>query len=100
MATRTDAGTPAAAQVAIRTRTARKLERATGTLATASIARMEQRLPWYRAMPPNERSWVGLIIQAGIAAFLEWYRNPDPGRPAVTVDVFGTAPRELTRAIT
>jgi DNA-binding PucR family transcriptional regulator len=90
------AGTPAA----IHARTARQLERSTGALATASIAAMEQRLPWYRAMPPDERSWVGLIIQAGIAAFLDWYRDPDPGRPTVTVDVFGTAPRELTRAIT
>ena len=81
-------------------RIARQLERATGTLATASIARMEERLPWYRAMPPDERSWVGLIIQAGIAAFLDWLREPRSSRPAVTVDVFGTAPRELTRAIT
>jgi DNA-binding PucR family transcriptional regulator len=88
------------AQDAVHTRTARLLERATGTLATASIARMEERLPWYRAMPPDERSWVGLIIQAGIAAFLDWYRDPQPTRPTVTVDVFGTAPRELTRAIT
>src|SRR5215204_6976957 len=99
MATRTDAGTPAAAQVAIRTRTARQLERATGALATASIARMEERLPWYRAMPPDERSWVGLVIQAGIAAFVDWYRNPGDEGPTVTADVFGTAPRELTRAI-
>jgi DNA-binding PucR family transcriptional regulator len=84
----------------IHARTAHQLERATGALATASIARIEERLPWYRAMPPDERSWVGLIIQAGIAAFLDWYRRPDPGRPTVTTDVFGTAPRELTRAIT
>jgi DNA-binding PucR family transcriptional regulator len=75
-----------------------QLERATGALATASIARMEERLPWYRAMPPDERSWVGLIIQAGIAAFVDWYRNPG-NEPTVTADVFGTAPRELTRAI-
>jgi DNA-binding PucR family transcriptional regulator len=95
-----DQTTQAAMPAEIHARTARQLERATGTLATASIARMEERLPWYRAMPPDERSWVGLIIQAGIAAFLDWYRDPDSGRPRVTVDVFGTAPRELTRAIT
>jgi DNA-binding PucR family transcriptional regulator len=41
---------------------------------------------------------VGLIIQAGIAAFVDWYRNPG-NEPTVTADVFGTAPRELTRAI-
>jgi DNA-binding PucR family transcriptional regulator len=82
-----------------RDRAGRQLERATGALATASIARMEERLPWYRAMPPDERSWVGLVIQAGIAAFVDWYRNPGDEGPTVTADVFGTAPRELTRAI-
>ena len=82
-----------------RDRVGRQLERATGALATASIARMEERLPWYRAMPPDERSWVGLVIQAGIAAFVDWYRNPGDEGPTVTADVFGTAPRELTRAI-
>ncbi|MEU6397034.1 PucR family transcriptional regulator, partial [Streptomyces cinnamoneus] len=25
-------------------------------------------LPWYRAMPPENRSWIGLVAQAGIAA--------------------------------
>jgi DNA-binding PucR family transcriptional regulator len=82
-----------------RDRAGRQLERATGALATASIARMEERLPWFRAMPPDERSWVGLVIQAGIAAFVDWYRNPGDEGPTVTADVFGTAPRELTRAI-
>jgi DNA-binding PucR family transcriptional regulator len=82
-----------------RTATGRRLERATGALATAAIARMDEQLPWYRAMPPDNRSWVGLVAQAGIAAFVEWFRTPD--RPqAITADVFGTAPRELTRAVT
>jgi DNA-binding PucR family transcriptional regulator len=85
---------------ASRARTVRDLQRATGPLATATIARMEERFPWYRAMPADERSWVGLIIQAGIAAFVDWYRDPGHNGPTVTADVFGTAPRELTRAIT
>lgn len=77
----------------------RRLERATGTLAGAALARMDEVLPWYRAMGPAERSWVGLVAQAGIAAFVNWYRAPSAG-PAITADVFGTAPRELTRAVT
>ncbi|MGH8868975.1 MAG: PucR family transcriptional regulator [Actinomycetes bacterium] len=82
-----------------RAATVRRLERATGALASAAIARMDDQLPWYRAMPPDNRSWVGLVAQAGIAAFVEWFRTPD--RPqAITADVFGTAPRELTRAVT
>ncbi|HSF26459.1 MAG TPA: helix-turn-helix domain-containing protein [Actinomycetes bacterium] len=79
--------------------TVRRVERATGSLAQAALARMDDELPWYRAMGPAERSWVGLVAQAGIAAFVAWFREPYAG-PAITADVFGTAPRELTRAVT
>lgn len=79
--------------------TVRRLEQSSGKLAAAAIARMDQQLPWYRAMPPENRSWIGLVAQAGIAAFTEWFRHPDTPQ-AISTDVFGTAPRELTRAIT
>jgi PucR C-terminal helix-turn-helix domain/GGDEF-like domain len=79
--------------------TIRRLERATGALSTAALARMERDFPWYRAMPPEHRSWIGLVLQAGFTAFIEWFRHPDAGQ-AITADVFGTAPRELTRAVT
>ncbi len=74
------------------------MERAAGTLGTAAIAAMDQRLPWYRKMSAENRSWLGLVAQAGIAAFLDWLRHPERNRPAVT-EVFGTAPRELARAV-
>jgi len=78
--------------------TLRQLRRGAGALATAALQQMDERLPWYRAMPAEERSWVGLVAQAGIAAFITWYR--DPGRALeITADVFGTAPRELTGSI-
>ncbi|MGN6242933.1 MAG: PucR family transcriptional regulator, partial [Motilibacteraceae bacterium] len=70
-----------------------------GTLATAAIARMDETLPWYRAMPAEDRSWVNLVAQAGIAAFVDWFGNPDAPQ-AISADVFGTAPRELTRSVT
>jgi DNA-binding PucR family transcriptional regulator len=82
-----------------RAATIRRLERATGVLSSAALARMEQEFPWYRAMPPEHRSWIGLVLQAGFTAFIEWFRHPD-ARQAITADVFGTAPRELTRAVT
>ena len=78
--------------------TVRRLEKATSALAAAAIARMEEKFAWYRNMPPENRSWVGLVAQAGIAAFTEWFRHPDQ-KAAVSADVFGTAPRELTRAV-
>ncbi len=79
--------------------TVRRLERSTGALATAATARMDEVLPWYRAMPPESRSWVNLVAHAGVAAFVEWFRRPDT-KQAISADVFGTAPRELTRTVT
>ena len=78
--------------------TARRMERATGALGTAAIAAMDKRLPWFRSMSAENRSWLGLVAQAAIAAFLDWIRHPERNRPAVT-QVFGTAPRELARAV-
>jgi DNA-binding PucR family transcriptional regulator len=74
------------------------MERATGALGTAAITAMEKRLPWFGTMSAENRSWLGLVAQAGIAAFIDWIRHPERNRPAVT-EVFGTAPRELARAV-
>jgi DNA-binding PucR family transcriptional regulator len=78
--------------------TVRRIERATGALGTAAISAMDKRLPWFRSMSAENRSWLGLVAQAAIAAFLDWIRHPERNRPAVT-QVFGTAPRELARAV-
>ena len=78
--------------------TVARIERATGALGTAAIAAMDERLPWFRKMSAENRSWLGLVAQAGIAAFVDWIRHPERTRPAAT-EVFGTAPRELARAV-
>jgi hypothetical protein len=83
----------------IREDTTRRLERAMGTLGTAAMARMDQRLPWFRALSAEDRSWVGLVAQAGIAAFVEWFQHAGEGRPTPSIEFFGTAPRELKRSI-
>jgi PucR-like helix-turn-helix protein/diguanylate cyclase with GGDEF domain len=79
-----------------------RVERASGSLATQSVARMDERLSWFRAMPPDHRSWITLVAQAGIASFVEWLRRPGrvPTPNAVSAEVFGTAPRDMARAVT
>lgn len=59
---------------------------------------MEEGFPWYRELGAQERSWVGLVAQAGITAFIDWYERPS-ARSELTTDVFGAAPRDLARAI-
>src|SRR5713226_2549142 len=93
-------GRPAPGQVGrVRDETVRRLERAMGSLGTAAMTSMEQRLAWFRAMSAENRSWIGLVAQAGIAAFVDWVKHPERGRPSVAGEVFGTAPRELARAV-
>jgi hypothetical protein len=78
--------------------TLRRLERASGALATQAVARMDEELPWFRLMPADQRSWVTLVAQAGIASLVDWCRHP--GRPPrLTGEVFGAAPRDLVRAV-
>ncbi len=79
--------------------TVRRLERAIGPLAKRVVADLDRDLPWYRAMSAQERSWLGLVAQAGIAAFVAWYRSPST-RAGTTAEVLGTAPRELVRSVT
>lgn len=75
------------------------LSRGAGTVATLAAQRIEREHQWYRELSAQDRSWVGLIAQAGIHAFLAWHRQPGESGP-VTADIFGTAPRELAHTIT
>ncbi len=52
------------------------LRRISGDLATATLQRLEDSLPWYAEMPPARRSAVGLVAQAGITSFIQWYDDP------------------------
>src|SRR5207342_206684 len=83
----------------VREETISRLQRAMGSLGTAAMTSMEQRLPWFRGMSAENRSWLGLVAQAGVAAFVDWVKHPERGRSAVAGEVFGTAPRELARAV-
>jgi hypothetical protein len=74
------------------------LRRISGDLATATINRLEESLPWYADMPPARRSAVGLVAQAGISSFIQWYDDPQ-STPWIAADVFLAAPRELLRSV-
>jgi hypothetical protein len=70
-----------------------------GELATATIKKLDATLPWYGDMPPGRRSAVGLVAQAGIKSFIQWYEDPST-TTWIASDVFGSAPRELLRSVT
>lgn len=74
------------------------LRRISGDLATATIKRLEETLPWYAEMPPARRSAVGLVAQAGITSFIQWFDDPQ-STPWIAADIFAAAPRELLRSV-
>lgn len=78
---------------------AARLEQSIGALTQAAISQMHDDLLWFRALSAENRSWIGLTAGAGISSFVEWFRDPSSAN-AVTADVFGTAPRELTGVVT
>jgi sugar diacid utilization regulator len=81
-----------------RAKIARQLQRSVGSLTTSTVNRMERDMPWFRDLSAEDRSWIGLIVQAGINAFVAWYREPLGSSP-VTAEVFGAAPRALTGVV-
>jgi len=92
---------PAPPHARVRDDTIDRLEAAMGSLGSAAMQSMDRHLPWFRALSAENRSWLGLVAQAAIAGFLDWLKHPERVKPpAVGGEVFGTAPRELARAVT
>jgi hypothetical protein len=78
--------------------TIRRIEQATGRLATQSVARMEDELVWFRELPSDQRSWVTLVAQAGLQSYVDWLRSPDDVL-RLTGEVFATAPAAMARSV-
>jgi len=66
--------------------TRNRVARAAGDLGAAAVQQMETDHEWYRSLSAENRSWVGLVAQAGITSFLDWFGG-DQAQPAVTADV-------------
>ena len=82
-----------------RAQIAQRLTRASGSLSTAALTRMEVDMPWVTQLPAQDRSFIGLIVQAGITSFIDWYRKPESS-PTIRAEVFGVAPSEMAGEIT
>jgi hypothetical protein len=86
-----------------RAQAVRDLRHATGRLSTAAMARMDAEMPWFAELSAEDRSWVGVIVQAGIKSFVDWYAeealHPELDGQAVAAQVFGAAPRALAGVI-
>ncbi|NCT90111.1 PucR family transcriptional regulator [Cellulomonas sp. APG4] len=78
--------------------TLRRLHDGSGLLSAAAMRKLDETLPWYRALPAEDRSWVNLVAQAGISSFISWFSDPSVP-PHGASEIFAAAPPELTRSI-
>lgn len=89
---------PATKHHGLSAKTLRRLERASGRLASASVVAMEQRLPWFSRLPADQRASVLMITQNGAAGFVDWLRDSQEALK-LTTETFRSAPQELSRWI-
>jgi DNA-binding PucR family transcriptional regulator len=74
------------------------LERASGKLASAALASLDEQFAWFGRMPADQRASVQLIAQRGAAGFTAYLRDQATAI-RLTTDAFRQAPRELSRWI-
>ncbi|WP_425956734.1 PucR family transcriptional regulator [Xylanimonas sp. McL0601] len=81
-----------------RAATVQRVREGTGFLTAAALRRLDEELAWYRDLPAEDRSYVGLVAQSGITAFVTWFADPSAA-PSGVGEMFAAAPRELTQSI-
>lgn len=74
------------------------IERATSSLATRSVARMDRQFAWFRALSAEQRSWVTIVAQAGISGYVDWVVDAT-NHARIAEQVFTAAPPDLLRAV-
>jgi DNA-binding PucR family transcriptional regulator len=75
------------------------LEHASGKLASAAVAAMDEQFAWFGRMPADQRASVLFIAQTGVAGFTAWLRDPRQALK-LTADAFrGANAQDLSRWI-
>jgi len=75
-----------------------RLGAARGWLVRRSLERLAERA-WFASLPPDVRSWVGVVVEGGIDGFGRWLADPS-GEPAEPGTAFAAVPESVSRAVT
>lgn len=84
--------------VAIGAETIDAIAASTDRIAGLVRRRLGEELDWYTDLSADDRSWIGVIAQSAIRAFVEWHRGGGAAQGSVS-SVFSPAPRDLTRSV-
>src|SRR4051812_28300527 len=81
-------------ELTVSARTRRRLEEASGGLATSSVTVMAERFPWFRRLSADQRAGILLVTQTGVTNFVAWLGQPTQ-TIRLTAEGFRNAPRDL-----
>jgi len=75
-----------------------RLAEQTGTMTTAIVRAIDASYPWYGQLGADERSWISMIVAAGVENFAGWF-DDETNREVDPAAIFNVAPRSMTRKL-
>ncbi len=77
---------------------AKRLAAASAQMTTAALAGMTRKYAWVNELDPENRSWINLIVRAGVDGFVNWFASG--AGEFGGGNIFDVAPRSLQRQVT
>nr|NLI49978.1 PucR family transcriptional regulator [Propionibacterium sp.] len=81
----------------VRAAIAKRLAAAAAEMTTAAMADMATKHAWINALDPEHRSWITVVVRAGVDGFVSWFERGATGPSSD--NIFDVAPRPLQRQI-
>jgi len=75
-----------------------RLAAQTGGMTTAIVRAIDASYPWYGQLGADERSWISMIVSAGVENFAGWF-DDETNRAVDPAAIFNVAPRSMTRKL-
>jgi len=76
----------------------KRLNAYTGTITTAIVRQIADTYPWYAELGAEERSWISMIVAAGVANYAAWF-DDDTNLAVDPTSIFSVAPQSMTRQL-
>ena len=73
-----------------------RLTAVSAEMTMAALADMGRNHPWFVELDAEHRSWISLVVRAGVDGFVDWFADRPSGGPT---NIFAAAPRALMRRI-
>lgn len=75
----------------------KRLRASAPQMTTAALTEMTTKFPWINALEAEHRSWINVLVRAGVDGFIAWFSDGAPSTSGT--NIFEIAPRPLQRKI-